>query len=218
MFVHQARVIFIGALLLGVSKLICLGSSPVLSQSTNPAPCDYCSVKVSLRVLERTSKVAKFQATITNEGTRPVLIVTNPMRADGSAGPYLSLNADEPSMLELGFRAFPPPGFDILATNERVTYTSLEPEVPHHEEVSLLAPIEETEPPWRGMAKPRQIDLGRIQYVKLNVGVFPDEPEVREAFAYELSPTGLELVKRGRFKGKSLYKIQGIVSSGRIKF
>jgi len=219
MSVNQSPVILIGALLIiSVWNLRWPGySSPVFSQSAGAALCDYCNVKVSLSLLERTSTQLKFQARITNTSSRSVLIVTNPVRVDGSAGPYISLNADEPSLLELGFRVFPPPGYDILATNDRVTYTRVEPGMTHHEELLLQAPIEETEPPWRGMAKPQDINLAKVQYVKFNVGVLPDEPEIREAFARELSPTGLELVKTGRFKGKSLFKVQGIVSSERVK-
>jgi len=174
-------------------------------------------IKISFRLLERTSTRLRFQLQIANTGHSSVLIVTNPVRVDGSKGAYLSFNDDDPSLLEIRLEVFPPPIYTILAPKNRVTYKQLEPGATYQEELLLEAPLAETKPPWGTMPDPRKIDIKTIQFANVSVGVFPDEPEVREAFARELSPTGLEMIKTGPFKGKSLYKIQAIVSSEKLK-
>ena len=66
------------------------------------------------------------------------------------------------------------------------------------------------------MAEARTIAISDVRYAIVRVGVLPDHPDVRDAFEHELSPTGLEMIKRGPLKGKSLFEIQAVVSSEKL--
>ena len=59
---------------------------------------------VDLVLLERTPKQLKFQVRINNTGDRAVLIVSEPVRIDGSPGAYLSLG--DTGLLETKFMVF----------------------------------------------------------------------------------------------------------------
>jgi hypothetical protein len=173
-------------------------------------------VVVSLRLLERTPNQLKFQIKVSNSGARPVLIVTDPVRLDGSKGVYLSLNEKDPTLLELGLEVFPPPPYTRLAPKNRVTFKQLEAGGTYEEEVVVQVPLEETKPPWGNMPDAQTIDITKVRQVRVNVGVLPDEPEVREAFANDPSPEGMEVIKSGPLKGESLFEIQEIVSSEKV--
>jgi hypothetical protein len=219
MFSRQVNFISFIALLLNMVVTIVLmrGASSAYSQAATAASFEPDRVSVTLHIIERTPTRLKFHLQIRNSGDHSVLIISDSVRIDGSEGMYISLGGDDSSLLEVSSQVFPPPNYTILAPKHRVTYRLLYPGTAYEEEVLLKAPLSETEPPWREMLTPRNIDLTRLQSLELKVGVLPDEPGVRQAFAAERSPTGLEIVKNGSFKGKPLFEIQSIVSSDKVK-
>jgi hypothetical protein len=193
--------------------VVLAGATSAYSQSAVLPSFEPDRVTVNLRMVELTPTRIKFHLQVKNAGDHSVLIVSDPVSVEGSEGMYLSLGTDDVSLLEVSSQVFPPPNYTILAPKHRVTYRSLDPGTAYEKDILLEAPLTETEPPWRGMLTPRAIDLTRIHYMELKVGVLPDEPGVREAFATELSPTGLEFVRSGSLKGKSLFRLQYIAST-----
>jgi hypothetical protein len=190
--------------------------SSAYSQTADSSSFDPHHISITLRIVERTPKTLQFYLQVRNSGDHSVLMVSEPVRTDGSKGMYLSLSRDDSSLLEISSQIFPPPNYDIVVPKHRVTYRMLAPGLAYEEEILLQAPLNETEPPWREMLTPRDIDLTKIQYLELRVGVLPDEPEVRQAI--ERSSTGLEIVKSGPRKSQPLFAIQSVLSSKRIKF
>ena len=174
-------------------------------------------VSTSVELLERTTKQIKLRVIIANEGRKSVLIVTDPFRMDGSSGPYLSFEEANPLLLKVSFAVFPPPAYTIYAPKNRVTYRPLEPGTTYETTILLVAPLLETKPPWGRTWHTRTLDISEIQELIVRVGVLPDEASIREAFARDRAPTGLEMVQHGALKGKSLFEIQTIVASNRIK-
>jgi hypothetical protein len=201
---------------LALSQTLVNAATPAQQNTMASASSKETRVNASIELLERTSSQLKFRLKVTNEGDYPVLIVTDPVRADGTTGPYLLLAEDDPSLLKLAFEVFPPPAYTILAPKNRVTYASLEPDKTYEKEVLLIAPLVETKPPWGTDWRAEAINISAIRDVYVGVGVLCDQPEVREAFASERTPTGLEMIKQGELKGKSLFEIQTTVLSKRI--
>ncbi|HEX3248228.1 MAG TPA: hypothetical protein VHS05_02285 [Pyrinomonadaceae bacterium] len=191
--------------------MLITAASCAYSQTVDSSSFQPHHISITLRVVERTPTILKFYLQLKNVGEHAVLIVSEPVRIDGSKGMYLALGKGDSSLLEVSSQIFPPPNYDIVVPKHRVTYKMLAPGTDYEEEIVLQTPLTETEPPWREMLTPRDIDLTKIQYVEVRVGVLPDEPEVRQAI--ERSSTGLEIVKSGPLKGKPLFAIQSLLSS-----
>jgi len=172
---------------------------------------------VDLVLLERTPKQLKFQVKINNTGERAVLIVSDPVRVDGSAGAYLSLDKSNPHLLEMDFTVFPPPLYTIYAPKNRVTFLRLDPGATHTEEVVLDQPFKDTKPPWGEWQDTKRINIENLQQVVARIGVLPDDPAVHAALINVPAPNGLERVSGGPLKGKMLLDIQTIVSSNVVK-
>jgi hypothetical protein len=164
-------------------------------------------------LLERTSKQLKFQVAIKNVGERAVLIVSDPVRVDGSRGAYLALDERNPTLLEIDFMVFPPPIYTVYAPKNRVSFLRLVPGSTHVEEVIWDEPFKDTKPPWGEWQDTKRINVENVRKVVAKVGVLPDDPAVHAALVNVAAPHGLEKAESGPSKGKVLYEIQTIVSS-----
>lgn len=172
---------------------------------------------VDLVLLGRSAKQLKFQVRIKNTSERAVLIVSDPVRVDGDRGAYLSLDEHDQNLLEIAFTVFPPAIYTILAPKNRVTFLRLDPGATHIEEVVLDNPFKDTKPPWGEWNDTKPINIENVRAVVAKVGVLPDDPAVHAALVNVASPEGLERVENGPLKGKALFEIQTIVSSGIVK-
>jgi hypothetical protein len=175
------------------------------------------NIKVSLNLLQRTSTQLKFEIEVKNLGGGSAFIVTNPVRLDGTKGVYLSLNEDDPTLLELRLEVFPPPVYTRLAPKTKVTLKRLESDEIYKEEFILKTPFEETKPPYGRTPNKRPIQLSEVQHIIARLGVFPDESGVRGELVNDSCCTGLETTESGLFKGKPLFEIQKVISSEKIK-
>ena len=192
----------------------CAGSA----DTTTPTPEGAArATVVDLVLLERTPKQWKFQVKIINTGERAVLIVSDPVRVDGSVGAYLSVDNGSPGLLEIEFMVFPPPVYTIYAPKNCVTFLRLDPGATHTEEVLLHLPFKDTKPPWGEWQDTKPINIENIQHVIAKVGILPDDPAVHAALANVPSPHGLEMVTSGPLRGKALFEIQRIISSSKLR-
>ena len=174
-------------------------------------------VVVDLEILKRTSARLELQLKVSNTGKTPILVVTDPVRLDGSKGAYLSINEANSSQLEVAFAVYPPPFYTRLAPKTAVRFRTLNAGGTYENTVVLNTPLKETKPPWGDTPHVHAIDLEKIQQVRANVGVLPHDVGVREAIANEISADGFELVKSGPLKGKLLFELQTLVSSKILK-
>jgi hypothetical protein len=175
------------------------------------------AVVVDVEMLKRVPGRLEFQVRVSNTGEKSVLIITDPLRLDGSKGAYLSLNEKNSSQLELAFAIYPPPVYTRLAPKTSVTLTKLGAGQIYQTKVVLDTPLTETKPPWGETPHVQMINLAKIEQIIANVGVLPDDPGVHEAVAHERSPDGFEIVKSGPFKGRLLFELQRLVSSMILK-
>jgi hypothetical protein len=151
--------------------------------------------------------------TVSNTGNRPVLIVTDPVRLDGSRGAYVSLNEKIPSQLELAFIVYPPPSYTRIAPKTQVTFRRLEAGARYEAKIILTSPLKDTKPPWGEWQDTRTIDVAKIQEVVAKVGILPDDPAIHDALLNVRASEGFEMVKSGLLKGKLLFEIQTTTSS-----
>ena len=170
-------------------------------------------VTVELLLVERIASRLEFEVKVTNGSKNAVLVVSNPIRVDGSSGAYLSVSENNPAQLELRFEVFAPPVYTIYAAKNRVTFLRLEPGTTHQEKVLVQTPLKDTKPPWGEWSNTQPIDLTNIQQVVARVGLLPDDPAIHAALENVRSPEGLEKVKTGPFQGKRLFEIQSVISS-----
>ena len=173
-------------------------------------------VVVELVLLERKPNHLKFQVKIKNTSDVAVLIVSGPVRVDGSKGAYLSLNDSNRSLLEIQFTVFPPPIYTIYAPKDHVTFVRLARGATQIHEVLLEHPLKETKPPWGEWIDQKSLNFADIHQVVAKLGVLPDDPGVHSSLANVPSADGGEMVESGPLKGKALFKIQTIVSSNVI--
>jgi hypothetical protein len=187
------------------------------SGSENSAHQSVGGPVVELVLLERSPKQLKFQVKIKNTGERAVLIVSDPVRVDGSRGAYLSLDEHKPDLLEIAFAFFPLPIYTIYAPKHRVTTLRLDPGATHVEHVVWDEPFKDTKPPWGEWIDTKRINVENVRQVVAKVGVLPDDPAVHAALVHVDNPRGLERAESGPLKGKVLYEIQALVSSNIVK-
>jgi hypothetical protein len=178
-------------------------------------------VGAQLRLLRTTPAGWELELTVSNGGRRAVYLMTDPVRAAGSRGPYLSVDPSDPSTLDLGVRLYPKPEYTLYADNTMVTLERLEPGASRAQRFTVAPPAEETLPPYpKGTIIPRPIRTGDIKCVRGYVGVLPDEEGVR---AYLRSKEGVgpyadgdERLEAGSFKGKLLIDLQTLVSTEKV--
>jgi hypothetical protein len=148
--------------------------------------------------------------------------MTAPMRSNGSKGGYFALDPQDPSILNVGVRLYPPPNYSIYSNQTQVMLKQLDPGATHLEQITLAFPAKETSPPYKGVEF-EKIDTGKIRAVRAAVGLLPDDEGIRDflgrkqARGIEPNAGGLELIQKGPHTGKSLYEVQEIAWSPTLK-
>ena len=179
------------------------------------------SVAVNLRLLRVLAESWEFELRTQNSGNQAVFIMTEAVRSNGSRGAYLTLNPQDPSILDIGIQFYSVPGYSIYANQTRVTLKRLAPGTSHVERIIVPFSAHETSPPYKGLEY-QSFDRSKLHAVRAAVGMLPDDEGIRDFLRRKegIGPyaSGLELVVNGRLKGKSLYEIQEIIQSPTIKF
>ena len=205
--------VFLSCLLTVTAGFSSVESNGPVVQGVDPAH----GVVVEAVLLERTQAHLRFQVRVRNASDKAVLIVSDPVRVEGSKGPYLSLNESNPGLLELRFELFPLPVHTIYAPKHRVTLLPLAPGATHLEDVMLKIPFRNTRPPWDESLRTSAIDIAKIHEVVAKVGIFPDDAAIRVMLSNIDAFHGLESPSSGPLKGKVLFEIQTVVSSKPLK-
>ena len=179
-------------------------------------------IEVRVQILQRLHDRWEFELSAHNPGSEPVFIMTAPMRSNGSRGGYFELDPQDPSILNISVRLFPPPEYCIYSNQTQVILKQLDPGATHVEQITLAFPAKETSPPYKGVEFER-LDTGKIRAVRAAVGILPDDEGVRDYLlrkqgrGLEPNAHGLELVHKGPHKGKSLREVQEIVWTQTLK-
>lgn len=179
-------------------------------------------IEVRLQLLQRLQERWEFEVSTHNAGTEPVFIMTAPVRSNGSRGAYFALDPQDPSILNISVRLYPPPDYCIYSNQTHVILKQLDPGSTHVEQITLAFPAKETSPPYK-FPEHETIDRGRIRAVRAAVGILSDDEGIRDfvrrkqARGMEPNAHGLNLVQKGPHQGKSLYEVQEIVWTATLK-
>lgn len=216
------------ATLLSAATFLGVASGPgALRAPRGPVPADgqvegVQGVSAQLRVLRMAPAGWEFELVVRNDGKLTVYVMTDPVRSEGSKGPYLSTDPLDPSVLDLGVRVYPRPPNCIYVNHAGVTLERLEPGASRLQRFTVPPPVEETMPPYlTDRFEPRPISTGNLKYARAFIGVLPDEEGVRDYLRRKegIGPyaRGDERLEAGSFKGKHIINLQTLVSSGKIE-
>lgn len=207
-----AVLIVFGAVVLSAKQLEPLHQQPVTTSH----------LEVRLQVVQLRRERWEFELSAHNPGSEPVFIMTAPIRSNGSRGSYFVLDPQDPSLLNISVRLYPPPNYCIYSNQTQVTLKQLDPGSTHVEQITLAFPAKETSPPYKS-PEFETLDTGKIRAVRAAVGLLPDDEGIRDFLrrkqsrGIEPNAGGLELVQKGPHKGKSLYELQEILWTPTLK-
>jgi hypothetical protein len=158
------------------------------------------SLEVSLQRADGGSEGQLFKIVVRNISGEDVYVVTDPMRTDGSSGPYWYPDSKDESVLVAGFTLYEPSPnlfFDHDAASARLTL--LHPSDSHSTQITARFPIRETVPPYRVHKEPRLFVASQISGMKAEVGYFPASDELRKLIASKPhgTVTGADFVAYG---------------------
>lgn len=215
-----ARVSSLPLILFGFACVISMGSrertSPLTPQHQKSKTEN---IEVELNPMQIGGTAWQFQLTVTNNGTIPVFMLTEPGRVNGSTGGYFNLDESCVLVLDISLLLYPPPTFPLAFKHTRGVLNRLPPWSKDTQIISIPFPTYETVPPYR--VEPRELDPSKIHSVRANVGILPDEKGIQDLLTGKerigLYVNGFEVLKRGAFKDKHLYEAQAIVSSPFVK-
>lgn len=201
----------------------CYGQNPdnsveqQIHNSAASSPLTSSNVNATIRLTKYLSTRWEFELEVRNSGNHSVFVMSDPVRMDNSRGVYLTINKENSAILEMSLKLFPRPKYLPLTFATCVTLKRLAPNEIYKETIILYIPLQQTDPPYEdtpnsSLRGKQFIDIGKIGYVKAEIGILPDEEGIQDfmkhkegvgPFAY-----GLEKVEKGIFKGKNLLELQ----------
>src|SRR5438876_4150359 len=142
-------------------------------------------VEVHLRVIKTLPDKLELEVVVQNASSQSVFVMTQPTRANGSKGPYISLDDKDPGTMEIGIKLYPPPTYFLLANEAGVRLERLAAGASHKEIFYVSFPLLETMPPYGEKVTRRKTDPNSIQFIRVSVGVLPDEDGVRDVLEHK---------------------------------
>jgi hypothetical protein len=174
-------------------------------------------IDVELKAVKTTPSHWELELTMRNNADYSINVMINPARTDGSNGPYITLNKEGGSILEISSHLYPPPPYFLYTNKAGVELKLLLPKTSYTEALIIKFPRQETMPPYRDKLERIEINADNIKNVRAAVGILPDEDGVRDLLKHKpIGPFvyGREEIMKGSFKGKRLIDLQTIVYSG----
>ena len=179
---------------------------------------DLMMVKVSVHLENRTGDLLTVNVTIRNEDDKPMYVVTRPIRADGSPGPYISVDPNVPSRLILATRFYPLPSFEVFKYEASLHLDLLAPGSSYTEKLDVQMPLRTTEPPFSEQPGTRLIPHDSIRSLQVQIGVLPASDAlsalVHRKASHDLF-TGMEVSDSSR-KDHSIYMDQQLFTSAPV--
>jgi len=222
---HIRRKNLVASLVFFLAVLIVFGAVALSAKQVEPLHQQQGTtspIEVRVQLLQRLHERWEFELSAHNPGSEPVFIMTAPMRSNGSTGGYFALDPQDPSILNISVRLYPPPNYCIYSNRTQVILKQLDPGSTHVEQITLAFPAKETSPPYK-FPEFETLDRGKIRAVRAAVGLLPDDEGIRDflrrkqGIGIEPNAGGLELVRKGPHQGKSLYEVQEIVWTPTLK-
>jgi hypothetical protein len=156
----------------------------------------------------------KFGVVLTNNLDERIYVASNPIRVDGSAGPYIS-QSNSPSQVVIESRVYEPTYPPPYNPATIVSLIAVDPGGSFVLDMSISWPLMETVPPINLEFRKKQIDRENVETIQFAVGYFIEETELlklleRKAFGWTVS--GSELIRSSNIP-VPLYKVQQLVST-----
>ncbi|HXG06731.1 MAG TPA: hypothetical protein VNI77_05320, partial [Nitrososphaera sp.] len=146
---------------------------------------DMNSIELKLRLLQRQPDKWEFELTLHNGGKHPLFFMTDPTRSDRSSGPYISLDANDISTLDISARLYLPPIYSLYVNDAHVKLKRIEPNTTHSEIFTIGFPLKETIPPYGETPERHIIDHTKIKFIKASIGILPDDEGVRDILEHK---------------------------------
>jgi hypothetical protein len=190
-------------------------AGPEIAPSTNGVDAE---LVLSLELTSSTKKELQYAFELRNKGSRAAFYSANPHQVDGVIAPYISVDENDRSRVNVEWRVF---DRDIVPRLENggvnktgVELKRLEPGAVVSETVSIKWPLEQTVPPL--LDKPYQkLERRNVKRIRLTVGYFEEEEGIleflsRKPFGWHIK--GFETLEMGAHKRQPFFKIQKLLS------
>lgn len=215
------QIVLIGLL---AGLLVNPGDSYSLSNRLYDPPDERASevdqIKVDLKLLKTLPDKLEMEVTIQNTGGQDVFVMTDPLRVDGSKGPYVSMADESSGTLDVEVKVYPPPHYFLLSNSAAVKLQKLAAGDTLKEVFHVSLPLSETMPPYGDNPQRKQIDPSRLQFVRATVGVLPYDEGIRDLLQRKrFGPfvNGVEELMQGSFKNKRIIDLQRVYTSGSVR-
>jgi hypothetical protein len=178
------------------------------------------SLEVSLQRADGGSEGQLFKIVVRNISGEDVYVVTDPVRTDGSSGPYWYPDPKSEKVLVAGFALYEPSRdvfFDHDDASARLTL--LHPSDSYSTQITATFPIRETVPPYRVHKDPRVFVASQISGMRAEVGYFPSSDELRKLIATKPhgTVTGADFVAYGN-SSRTIVSSECFASSSVLAF
>jgi hypothetical protein len=177
-------------------------------------------VEVRLRVLHEGDGRMVFEVTVSNKGTAPVYAMTNPQRADRSAGPYFIADENDPALLRCEVKTFPDPTYELYFNGTRVELKRLRPGEDNREAFSVALPLMRTVPPYGNEPSRPTVFENRFRRTQATVGILPASEGLDKLFEKlgTHSVHGLEPISPDEAKSPRIFEAQTLLTSNVVDF
>lgn len=209
---------FLLLLILLTGKLLIV-RGPFNSQTIHEV-FDVKSVVIEITRLEKGLNILKGEFSVENNEKFPVWVMSDPIRANGVTGFYVSLAEEDSSTLEIISKVYyGPTHYDLSVNYSGVTLALLGAMQQKKMDFSIKGPVEETMPPYGNKPDRKIIEISQMAYVRTCVGIVPDNQSVREMAKRKYSTyqvNGLEQVEIGR-RQLRLFEAQKLICSTKMR-
>ncbi|MGB7069152.1 MAG: hypothetical protein WBD22_06630 [Pyrinomonadaceae bacterium] len=206
---NKARVIFLTVFFFLTAQGMAEQQGIVLSKAEGQ------QVLLLGKILDLNDQKLRFSLTLRNEGTENIFFSSNPQRLKGEYGPYISIDVNDRSVVNIEWRVFEPISLAAYSDETGVELKKLGPNESVSETITLNWPLQETVPPIDLHFKCKRIDRKDLKQIRLTVGYFVENDGIldflsRKPFGWFIK--GRETLYSGAFKGKTFLEIQELVS------
>jgi hypothetical protein len=192
--------------------------------NSNPDPITIKNngkMTINLQLLQRTKDILELEIRIYNGNKDSVYLTTNPVRANGSQGWYVTVDENDPSVLVISSRLYNLPPYDLTINKSSVLLKLLLPGDNYKEIITIKIPTQESMPPYGTEMKRGLINSEKIKYIKAVVGMISEDEGVKDILTYKSEGSfisGAEMIMRGSFKGENLINLQTLLLSKQVSF
>lgn len=172
---------------------------------------------LSVDLSKSKKKELRYSLKLRNDVPRAIYYSTTPQDVCGNYGPYVSLDQDNRSVVDIQWRVFHRDivrSLDCYTNETRVELKRLEPRKTIEVTVSIKWPLSETVPPYLSRRYPN-LERSDVKLIRFAIGYFDEEQGILDLLTkkpFGWFTKGDDSLEKVVFQGKRLYEIQQFVS------